>query len=139
MGCDFCVEFAWALSGDAGGVEASSGAAGEGDQHGVAGRYHAVANTCALLLIEGGGAYVDEGHGEGAGPGDCGKCGGAGDDRSRGEGCAGVHAEDGADDSDGAEWNGGGDCGGGALLCGGASFYYRADSGCGWGVQPLVS
>src|SRR5580692_11598494 len=31
-----------------------------------------------------------------------------------------------------AQWDGRGDCDGGAVLCHRASFYYRADYGCGW-------
>ena len=49
-------------------------------EYGFAGRAAAVGDACALLLVEGGGTHADQSDGEGAGAGDCGECGGSGDD-----------------------------------------------------------
>ena len=52
----------------------------------------AVGDACALLLVEGGAAHVDEGDGESPGAGDRGERRGAGDDRSRRKVGGGLHA-----------------------------------------------
>ena len=50
-------------------------AARQGHQHGLAWRFGPLADACALLLVEGSAAHVDEGDGQSAGAGDRRECG----------------------------------------------------------------
>src|SRR5579883_2887953 len=80
VGCDLCFEYARPVPGHTGGAQASAGAAGKGDQHGLAGRTRPLGVPCALLLVEGSPAHADQSDGQGFGSGDRGKCGRARND-----------------------------------------------------------
>src|SRR6266704_126078 len=86
----------------------------------------------ALLLVEGGAPHADQSDGEGAGTGDCGECGGAGNDLFGRKICRLIHEKDREADADAPERDGSGHCCGSHVLCNRSAIYYRPGAGGGW-------